>query len=89
MRCCRIRGTIKQGATVTAKLARGHTITAHVDKAYAETSPTYGGPYEVTPTRYTQTLPTEGTLMSGNVKVNPIPSNYGLITYNGSVITVS
>ena len=49
----------------------------------------YTGSYEVTPSAETQTLSTDGLMMAGNVVVNPIPNNYGLITYNGSVITVS
>lgn len=88
MRCCRIRGTISAGKTVTASLARGQTITAHVEKAVAE-PPKHGGPYEVTPTNSTQVIPTSGLLMTDDFKVNPIPSNYGLITWNGSTLTVS
>lgn len=49
----------------------------------------YTRAYEVTPTQETQTLPTEGLIMSHNVVINPIPSNYGLITWNGSTLTVS
>lgn len=49
----------------------------------------YEGSYEVTPSAETQTLPTSGLLMSHDVVVNPIPSQYGLITYNGSILTVS
>lgn len=49
----------------------------------------YEGSYEVTPSRETQTLLTSGLLMSQDVIVNPIPPQYGLITYNGSTITVS
>lgn len=49
----------------------------------------YEGSYEVTPTQSTQTLLTEGLRMTANVVINPIPSNYGLITWNGSIITVS
>lgn len=49
----------------------------------------YQGAYEVTPTEATQTLPTRGLMMTQDVKVKPIPNNYGLITWNGSVITVS
>lgn len=49
----------------------------------------YQGAYEVTPTEATQTLPTEGLMMIHDVKVKPIPNNYGLITWNGSVLTVS
>lgn len=49
----------------------------------------YTRAYEVTPTQETQTLPTEGLMMSHDVVINPIPSNYGLITWNGSTLTVS
>ena len=49
----------------------------------------YEGSYEVTPTRETQVLRTSGRLMVENLTVNPIPSNYGLITYSGNILTVS
>lgn len=55
----------------------------------------YGGniqPYEddyiVTPSEQEQTLETSGKRLAQNVIVEPIPSNYGRISYNGSVITV-
>ena len=51
--------------------------------------PPYEGAYTVTPSSETQTLSTAGMKMTGNVTVNPIPSNYGLITWDGSTITVS
>ena len=53
------------------------------------TSQTYEGPYEVTPSAEMQTLQTKNFRMTDNIVVNPIPSNYGLITWNGSIITVS
>lgn len=49
----------------------------------------YDGPYEVTPTQETQVLYTENKLMQHPVTINPIPSNYGLITWDGSALTVS
>ena len=49
----------------------------------------YTGAYEVTPTQSTQILNTADLVMSDNVVINPIPSNYGLVTWNGSVLTVS
>ena len=49
----------------------------------------YRGDYEVTPSREKQTLDTEGFLMTAPVIVRPIPSCYGLITYNGFEILVS
>ncbi len=59
-----------------------------VVKEYVDADP-YTGAYEVTPTTETQTLTTVGKRMTDNVTINPIPSNYGLITYNGAVLTVS
>ena len=49
----------------------------------------YEGPYQVTPTTTAQTLATRGLLSTADIVVNPIPSNYGLIQWNGAVLTVS
>lgn len=49
----------------------------------------YSGRYTVTPTRETQVLETANLKMAENVTINPIPSNYGLITWNGSTLVVS
>ena len=49
----------------------------------------YIGSYTVTPSDDEQILETEGLRMTNNVVINPIPSNYGKITWNGSVLTVS
>lgn len=66
----------------------GVTLGNPVAKEYVDVE-TYTGDYEVTPSSETQTLNTTGLRMSGPVVVNPIPSNYGLITWNGSTLTVS
>jgi hypothetical protein len=49
----------------------------------------YTGDYTITPSEETQVLPTQSRQLSGNIVIEPIPSNYGLITWNGSTITVS
>ena len=49
----------------------------------------FDGPYEYTPTQETQTIPILGKTARDNITINSIPNNYGLITYNGSIITVS
>lgn len=51
--------------------------------------PQYTGPYTVTPNANEQILYTKSKLLGENIIINPIPSNYGLITWNGSVLTVS
>ena len=52
-------------------------------------APIYTGATEVTPSEHRQILETADKLMLSNVTINPIPSNYGLITWNGSTLTVS
>lgn len=54
-----------------------------------EQRPAYEGSYVATPSAEAQVLETKNLRMTDNVTVNPIPSNYGLITWNGSVLTVS
>lgn len=49
----------------------------------------YKGVYDVIPTAEPQSLPTKDLRMFDDVRVAAIPNNYGLITYNGSIITVS
>lgn len=51
--------------------------------------PVYTGQTEITPSEETQTLQTANKTVLHNIVVNPIPSNYGLITWNGSTLTVS
>ena len=51
--------------------------------------PAYEGPYTITPTQHEQVLDTSAKRMTENITIEPIPSNYGLITWNGSVLTVS
>ena len=49
----------------------------------------YDGSYSVTPSTQAVTLNTRGKVLSADVVVAPIPSNYGLITWNGAFLTVS
>lgn len=49
----------------------------------------YSGAYSVIPSQAQQTLPTSGKICEMDIVVEPIPSNYGLITWNGSTLTVS
>lgn len=49
----------------------------------------YEGDYEVTPSGSMQVLPSANRYLEQNITINPIPNNYGLITWNGSTLTVS
>ena len=56
---------------------------------YSGTYPEYEGEYEFTPSQETQVVETRNKVTRRNITINPIPQNYGLITWNGSVLTVS
>lgn len=51
--------------------------------------PVFGGDYTVTPGDEAQTIPCAGLRMSTDITINPVPSNYGRISWNGSTLTVS
>lgn len=65
----------------------GHTATA---STYVRVvMDPYEGPYEVTPSATEQVMPTSGKTMERDLTIGPIPSNYGLVTWTGAVLTVS
>lgn len=66
----------------------GVTLGTPVVKEYVDVE-TYTGTYEVTPSDETQTLNVEGKRMAHPLVVDPIPSNYGRIDWNGAILTVS
>lgn len=66
----------------------GVSMGSPVAREYVE-RPAYEGAVSVTPSADLQVLQTKDLRMTENITVNPIPQNYGLITWNGSTITVS
>ena len=56
-------------------------------KEYINVEP-YMGNYTVTPTEETQVLPTSTKQMVEDLIIEPIPLNYGRITWNGRIITI-
>lgn len=49
----------------------------------------YDGAYDFTPSEQAQTIEISDKTARANIIIEPIPSNYGRITYNGSTIMVS
>lgn len=60
-----------------------------VDLGYQPPQHEYHGSYDVIPSDQAQTLSTADNVLAADIVIEPIPSNYGLITWDGSVITVS
>ena len=68
--------------------ALGTSTGIPIARSFVERDP-YDGPYVVTPSAETQVLHTERLRMTDDVTIAPIPSNYGLITWNGAYLSVS
>lgn len=50
---------------------------------------TYDGEYEFVPTDQVQIIQISGLTATMDITIDPIPNNYGLITWDGSSLTVS
>ena len=84
-----LSATLTKAQTLQGALSGQNGIEGHLTIPNAILPPEYEGPFEVTPSDSVQTLDTELLYMTSNITINPIPNNYGLITYDGSIITVS
>lgn len=84
-----LQGKLNTEQELTAKLTPKASLKATLSVPTEVQIPTYTGEYEVTPSQETQILNTSGLKATSNIVINPIPSNYGLITWNGSTLTVS
>ena len=95
---------IARTVTVTAEFTKniisveasftGRTIEADAELTtnvthYHSEYPDYEGETTFTPSSETQIIPTGHTVLLSDITINPIPSNYGLITWNGATLTVS
>lgn len=59
-----------------------------ITREYVDRDP-FTGEYAITPTTEAQVLSTKNLWMTDNITIEPVPQNYGLITWDGSVITVT
>ena len=82
-----IARTIEVDAELTPNIIEADAeLTTKIE--YSEL-PSYDGMTEVTPSSETQILETRNMALYENITINPIPSNYGKITWDGSTLTVS
>ncbi len=66
----------------------GINVGSSIAREILDTYP-YEGEYIVDPTTETQILLTKNLRMIDNLVINPIPNNYGLVTWNGSFLVIS
>lgn len=84
-----ITGTLAAAGAIAGELKSAQTIVGELTIPSAILPPEYAGPYTVTPYAVAQIVGTEGFYMTEDLVVEAIPSNYGLITWDGSTLTVS
>lgn len=84
-----IVGTLSAGETIQGTLNDVASISASMTIPTTADVPRYDGAYTFTPSQEAQTVSINHLLAVQDITIEPIPSNYGLITWNGSTITVS
>lgn len=84
-----IGGTISLENTVSGSIDLDICASGQFGMYIAIPPDTYTGLVSVTPSNETQTLPTAGLFLSEDITVDPIPQNYGLIEWNGTVLKIS
>lgn len=82
-------GTLTRIGGITGTISGGGSLYGGLTIPHIADSERYRGEYEFTPTGETQIIPTKRKMMSDDIIIDPIPSNYGLITWNGFALTVS
>ena len=82
-------GKLTSVGTMSGSLAGMGTLTAHMIAPDRVLPPYYEGDYVITPGAESVVMETKDLLMAQNVTINPVPSNYGLITWDGATLTVS
>ena len=81
---------ISQGAIRISSVSSGTLRPASIEVASVEfPEELYEGDYTFTPSAEAQTIRINGKIAEHDISIAPIPSNYGLITWNGSFLTVS
>lgn len=84
-----IRLKVQDQRPVRLRILADDHVTLKVSEGVPIYPNAYTGAVEVTPSSEVQTLETKGLMLTEHIKVNPIPSNYGLIMWNGQTLTVS
>lgn len=89
--CCNVELAVSEGAPVALDVAGESGIEWDTWEyvPYRPSIDEYHGAYSIVPTATAQILDTSGLLLTENVTIEPIPSNYGLVTWDGAILTVS
>lgn len=82
--------TFSESNNFTASFSENNGLSAGFGEVqYVQVGDWFTGDYEATPSDEEHRLLTAGKVLAHDIIINPIPSNYGRITWNGAYLTVS
>lgn len=76
------------GVQIGMNVASSGLIPVKVAAAYTVSGTPYHGEYEFTPGDEAQTVLTKDKVLSQNITINAIPSNYGKVSWDGAIINI-
>ena len=82
-------GALSAMGRLDATLSGVQSLTATLSLPQAVAVDEYSGPYEFTPGNAPQVVEIANKKATADITIGPIPDNYGLITWDGSTLTVS
>ena len=82
-------GALSAVGRLDANLSGVQSLTATLSLPQAVAVDEYSGPYEFTPGNAPQVVEIANKKATADITIGPIPDNYGLITWDGSTLTVS
>lgn len=80
-----VSGNVQTVASVEGSLTGGVLVIG----GGLDLAPVYDGTYHVTPSSEQVVLPTSMRMLAKDIVVDPIPSNYGLISWDGARLMIS
>ena len=84
-----LSGSLSPIAGLSGRLSGASSLSGKIGIPERITPAQYTGPTTVTPTQAQQVLYTQDFFLIEDIVIDSIPNNYGLITWNGAVLTVS
>lgn len=82
-------GALSAVGRLDATLSGVQSLTATLSLPQAVAVDEYSGPYEFTPGNAPQVVEIANKKATADITIAPVPQNYGLITWDGSTLTVS
>ena len=84
----KLKGILTPLSALNGTLSAGSTLNGSISITRGVSPDTYEGAYDIVPAEIDREFPTEGMLLTQNMIVRAIPSNYGRISWDGTKLTV-